>query len=74
MQNYFRHLQTVSPSQYSLNRKPTTSDFAACFVVSLPILFFLAIACYRKYKVTVRCRQIKRLEKLWRISSQKWMP
>ncbi len=45
----------------------SVSNIAGYLVLSIPIVLFLSIIGYKKYRIVARRRRIEKLERLWHI-------
>ncbi len=62
--------QSVNPSapvQGKINSE-SICNYAGYLVIALPIVVFLSIMGYKKYKITTHRNRIAKLERLWHIN------
>ncbi|NJO39444.1 MAG: hypothetical protein HC769_08955 [Cyanobacteria bacterium CRU_2_1] len=70
-----RYFQAAPPVQDTpVSSYHATNALMGCLAISFPIMLTLGIVGYRKYRTVTLLRQIEKLEKLWKMDSQKQVP
>ncbi len=68
----YTHQVSTPTAHNSVNQTEVTdTSLVGVFVLFGPSILILGVVLYRKYLTMVRRQQIKTLEKLWRMSSEK---